>query len=69
MFVKGDIVSFLRRRNRKEGWSGRNVARIFHGMASAQFPKEDWCRDPAWGCHKYELIYIRREEELCHTNF
>lgn len=50
-FLQADIRVFLERRGDTIA-SGRQVARIFHGISSPCFPAVDWCMDPHW--HKYK---------------
>ncbi len=63
IFIRGDVVSFLQRHGGIE-WSGRNVARIFHGLASTKFPYEEWCKDPSWACHR---CGIYSNNTICHA--
>lgn len=62
--MRGDIVSFLKRHGGLD-WSGRNVARVFHGLSSSKFSYEEWNKDPAWGCHKYALFSLFISSSFC----
>ena len=49
--VRGAIRAFVTQ-NSEHTWSGRAVARIFHGIASPNFPAKQWGRvRSAWRSH------------------
>ena len=49
-YLQSDIRALLRK-SRDVLTSSRLVARVLHGLSSAQVSADVWRRDPAWGRH------------------
>lgn len=65
MFLRSDLRIFISS-NIGILTSGRQVARIFHGISSPCFSAREWCTSPYWGQYKdidfNELMQIANEE-------
>ncbi|KAJ7562725.1 hypothetical protein O6H91_03G081900 [Diphasiastrum complanatum] len=48
LFLRADIKVFLRS-HPDENFSGRAIARIFHGLGSPAYPSANWSRNHFWG--------------------
>ncbi|XP_002973918.2 ATP-dependent DNA helicase Q-like 5 [Selaginella moellendorffii] len=58
-FLRADVKVFLR--SNEMDFTGRAIARIFHGLGSPMYPASSWSRNHFWGRHMDVDFYAIRE--------